>query len=157
MARLTEAQKAANKREVAARDKAYRARRHEYEQAKLAALNQFWSTTPLKAAKDRAHEELDAAHKASKQEEMALLDQIHALQQKIKALPAKYRLDELNQKRRETTDAYMQAEEAVESAVNAEFSDIAKVWSAVEWAHKVGFRASENAAKTDCEGAPHAK
>lgn len=133
MARLTTEEKAANKEERRARDQAYAARRKAYEAARKKALADWEGVSPLRAEMNAADEAFDAAMAAKDAEEAALKSRIAELQAQIKELSVKHDLERLNDNRRLTNSAYFAAKGGVEKAVDAEFKDIAGVYSAAAW------------------------
>ncbi|KWA84138.1 hypothetical protein WL29_22505 [Burkholderia ubonensis] len=148
---LTAEQKAANKQKQQARDRAYRERYREWQAARDKAL------APLPRRKDDvapgvapgpeslaawdANTKLDEAVAAAEQEEAAIREQIARLQESLKGVRERHNTTALAAVRRNAYDALNAARTAAEKAVDAQFADVAHVYSAVEWSAKTGFDA----------------
>ncbi|MBU9200079.1 hypothetical protein KTD31_01510 [Burkholderia multivorans] len=148
---LTAEQKAANKVKSLARDRAYRERRNAYRAAVDAAL----APLPLRPADQdpkvapaavvqaawAADAAYDAASAAANEEEAAIRAQIAQLEQSLKGVRARHKTTELADVRRDAYSALSAARKAAEEAVNAQYPDVAGVFSAAQWGAIVGFGA----------------
>lgn len=141
MAKLTDAQKVANKAAAKARDAAYRARREEYRQAETKIMAPLELETrsglhPLVEAYKRADAWLEEAQARRDAENQEIRDRIAELEAQLKQLSAKHRIDRLAYERREAVSNWQAARNEARRAVDAQFPDIAGIHSAVEWDHK---------------------
>lgn len=148
---LTAEQKNANKEKRLARDRAYRLRYNEWQAALKAAL----APLPLRQedlgknvepaevvqAAWAADARFDAALAAAEQEERSIRDQITKLQESLKGVRERHNMNDLADVRRNAYSALSAARKSAEEAVDAEYSDVARVFSAAAWGAKVGFAA----------------
>jgi hypothetical protein len=148
---LTAEQKAANKVKTQARDRAFRERRSTYRDALDAAL----APLPLRPADQdpkvapsevvqaawAADEAFDAAFSAARQEEAAIREQIALLQDSLKGVGDRHNTTELAAARRQAYSALSAARNEAETAVKAQYPDVANVFSAAQWGAIVNFGA----------------
>lgn len=134
MAKLTAEQKAANREVHKARDRAYNHRRQLYRSATDKALAEFDATSPEAKAMETADSAFDAALSQVDAERRAIEEQIRALREQQDGLRAKYQLDEVADRRRNAVDARNKARSALQARLDSEFSDVAGIYSAVQWA-----------------------
>jgi len=134
MAKLTAEEKAANREVHKARDRAYNSRRKLYRTAADNALAEFDATSPeakeMEVANGAFNETLDTI----KAERAAIEEQIRALREQEAGLNAKHHLDEVADRRRNAVDARNKARSALQARIDSEFSDVAGIFSAVQWA-----------------------
>jgi hypothetical protein len=148
---LTAEQKAANKVKTQARDRAFRERRATYRDALDAAL------APLPLRPDEtdpkvapaavvqaawlADAAFDAAFAAAREEEAAIRAQLAQLEQSLKGVGDRHNTTELAAVRRQAYSALSTARSVAESAVKAQYPDVASVFSAAQWGAIVDFGA----------------
>ena len=137
MAKLTDEQKAANKVVHKAHGKAFYKRRKDFDAAKGLAIDNFNSKDPLKAQRDAADAAWTAGLEAVGVDRRGLRSQIVDLQEQIEGLDAKHNTEALNDARKATSNAYFNGLRAVEQGINAEFSDVAGIFSAFAWKPKL--------------------
>lgn len=103
------------------RDKAYRARRSEFEAVRDAAKN---ADAAMDAALEKRNEEL-----------AAITRQIEALQQQLRDTEKKHDglLQPLRENRRQAWAAYSQVERAARQSAEEAFPDVASVFSGAAW------------------------
>lgn len=133
MAKLTAEQKAKNKVEQKARDRAFRARRKEYEVAMDAAIVAFHKESDLLALSEAARKASEAALDAREAERVKLRGEIAAIESQIRGLNEKHNTVALNAARIRTNGEYFKNRSLVEAGVDATYSDIAGVYSPVQW------------------------
>lgn len=136
MPRLTEEQKLANKAAAAARDKAYKARRAEYEAALAAAISAE-VIRELEAAQEQAYAQREAALAARMAIGQALSEDIERLELAARARVEELGIEALSQTARAANSALHKAKAEVEAQVKAAYPDIAGVFSALEWEARV--------------------
>lgn len=134
MAKLTEEQKAANREVQKARDRAYNTRRKLYRDATDKALAEFDATSPEAKVMETAVSEFNAALRQVDTERRAIEEQIRALREQQEALHAKYQLNDAAERRRNAVDARNKARSALQARIDSEFSDVAGIFSAAQWA-----------------------
>ena len=130
---LSTKDKAANKARFKARDAAFATRRRAYHAARERALRTFESS-PVQQEAKLASNALNAAMHDVRAAERRIDEQIAELQEQRKALREVHRIDELNDFRIKTMNAAIKARDTVEDELDAQFSDVANVHSAVTWA-----------------------
>lgn len=146
---LTAEQKAANKEQRQARDRAYRARYNARRDAMSAALATLpmrkedlgAGVTPAAVVLEAwaADTQYDAAQRAATLEEQSIREQIAKLQESLQGVRARHHLPELATVRREAYSALSLARKKAEDAVDAAYPDVAQTHSAAAWGAKVGF------------------
>lgn len=138
MAKMTEAQKAANKVARRTRDQAFKVRRAEYDAAKQAAVDVI-DNGPLAKEYKAANDAFDAGVREAAAEELRITELIQQLQAEKAAVREKLGIEALSVARKKTWDAWYRAKRDAEQAVDAAYPDVAGVYSAAEWEGKGGY------------------
>ncbi|MBK3780331.1 hypothetical protein G3A43_08675 [Paraburkholderia aspalathi] len=131
---MTPEQKAANRENFKARDRAFNARRKEWRTARDAALADFDNKSPEQLAMTQAIAASEESRRARDADAAELRQQIAALEARIAGLDDKHRLSELFEVRRTAVNARNKARSALQERMDNEFQDVSSVSSAVQWA-----------------------
>lgn len=132
MAKLTPEQKAQNKIHTKARDAAFRERKRAYDAAVKKAESDLLLTSEHKLMTEAAAR-FESALSERERCRSEIQKQIWALQEKIKSLEATLGVPDLNAARIETNKAFFQLKAAKMAEVEAQFPDVANLYSAAHW------------------------
>ena len=140
MAKLTTEQKASNREIFKARDRAFNNRRKLYRDAVDKAIAEFDATSQEAKAMNEADSAFNVALRLVDAERRAIEEQIRALREQEAGLHAKHQVDEAADQRRIAVDARNKARSALQRQIDNEFSDVAGIISAVQWAANGHFK-----------------